>query len=105
MVTYRLQEGRFGENWTDVDDYPRDASDLAAWVQIARNCETFDGKYELRIIDDASVEVWHLVEPYEGASINLFDPPAQWLEAIRQDYGIEADLFLRACRAWIGEHS
>lgn len=101
-LTYVLQEGRGGEDWQDVDDYPRDASDLEAWIKIAKSQDTHGGTYQYRIVDSNGVPVWHQLSPYEGIRVQIYDPePDRWLERIREDYGIDKALFAKACQSWL----
>ncbi len=104
-ITYKLQSGRYGEDWEIVDDYPRDASDLQAWIVIAGRQETHGGKYEYRVVDSNDNPVWHQKSAYEGVRVNIYDPdPANWLNDIRADYGIESALFANACREWLEKY-
>ena len=103
-MKYRLQEGRYAENWQDVDDYPRDASNLEAWIDIGENQETHEGRYHFRIVDENDAVVWTKTPPYgEGVHINLADASHGWLEEIRRDYLIPVELFKAACEAWLAD--
>lgn len=103
--TYQLQTGRYGENWMDEDSYPRDQSDLAAWIELGRDCDGLGGKYHYRIIDEDGNVMWTMTPPYEGVSINLAGDANLWLDSIRNDYGLDETTFYRACLRWIGEHN
>jgi hypothetical protein len=104
MTTYQLQEGRYGENWQNVDDFPRDPGNLDAWIAIGKNMDCHGGKYQYRIVDEQGNAVWQRQEPYEGVSINVFAAnPAEWLEDIRRDYGVASDVWRAACDRWLAE--
>lgn len=100
-ITYQLQEGRYGEDWQDVRQFPRDQSDLAAWIALAENMDSFEGKYEHRIIDNQGVVVWQVKSPYEPIRINIYGNPYEWMERLRKTYGIDAELWAKACQAFL----
>lgn len=103
-MKYQLQMGRGGEDWRDVDDYPRDQTDLAAWIEIGNGSETHGGKYHYRIVDENGQTVWTAVPPYDSPHLNLAEPGRAWLDGIRQGYGLSADQFKTACRDWLEAH-
>lgn len=105
-MKYQLEVGRHGDNWKEVgDEYPRDQTDLEAWKEIGENQETYEGKYHFRIVDENGKVVWTKTPPYEGIWVNLAEEPQIWLEEIREDYGINEELFRIACRAWLEHHA
>lgn len=105
-MKYQLQSGKYGGDWQDEDDdYPRDQSDLRAWIEIAEDADSFDGKYQYRIVDQKGTVVWRQYTPREGVPINQSQPPSKWLRNIQRDYGIPDDLFAQACREWLKQHA
>lgn len=106
-MNYRLQEGRYGDNWQDHPEYPRDASDLAAWIQIGNNQDDHDGRYHYRIVDEQGDIVWTKIPPYERLKINVVGDSANWMDSLRENYAISKEQFAAACRAWLvkEEHS
>jgi len=105
-MNYTLQIGRYGQEWDDMPvalDSWDDPRDLTAWIRKGRAQDDFGGLYQFRIIDEAGQVVWHLVAPFEGVRVNQAGDGAQWLEEIRQDYGIDADVWTAACQAWLAD--
>lgn len=103
-MEYTLEEAIYGQDWYEYDHrYRFPSNDLEACIEYAKRIETHD-KYHFRLVDDEDNIVWTKTLPYEGIAINLADSPVNWLQAIRNDYGIDDDDFAAACRAWLEQY-
>lgn len=99
MEKYILQSGRWGNNWENFDEEPDIPEEFLALVEYARGLDTY-GSYHYRIVGEDGNVMWTRTIPYEGVSINMADSPSRWLDTIREDYGIEPTVFMRAVLEW-----
>jgi hypothetical protein len=97
-----IQESRYGDEWVDHDlgYYPFDTLEEA--LKAVRKCDDLDGKYTFRIVDDDGVVYYQSAVAYEPLWLDIVK--IDWLEAIRQNYGVSDDIWKRACEYWLDHH-
>ncbi len=101
---YQLQSSRRGDAFKNDDrwGYPKDQSNLEEWVEIGESCDSFEGKFSYRIVDQDGNFAWTAINAEYAPSINLLEP--NWLDDIRGVYGVDGETFAAACRAWLEQH-
>lgn len=104
---YRIQTTHGEGNWIDptedLDDIPfiNEFPDIDSARRAVEQYELCTEKIYARIVDDHDKQRALFIKPYEGVTIDVEQRGAIWLDAIREDYGLEEDLFLKACKEWI----
>lgn len=111
-MKYRLQEGKWGEDWKDInpdDDYDPDDevqfdhTDLDAFIKFSEDMDLWEN-WERRIIDDAGNEVYHIVKgDDEGPIIDLCGDPVIQMNSIFGAYYIEDTVLLTWVKAWLAD--
>jgi hypothetical protein len=101
-MKYRLQLGKWGIDW--IDEPVSEDDTLEELVSRANQMDLYEGKYQVRILNNNGEVVCHFVMPQDPRRIDLLSAePFAWLEEIRLSYGIPGELFERACRNWLAQ--
>lgn len=102
---FTLEYQRYGDGWKKyAEDYEiyDNPETLEQWVEVGEDQETYDGRYEYRIVDDNGIVMWTKIPPSEGVHLNLAQDG--WMNDIQSDYGLDNTVWAKACRQWLAQH-
>lgn len=104
LIRYTLEIGRWGEDWhekaVEITD-PADFGNLEVYKDAARAFIADFPQYEARILDAAGKVCAHLLHAVEMPAVDIKAPGREWLEAVREGYGLPVDVFAAALRDWL----
>jgi hypothetical protein len=104
LIRYKLEIGRWGEDWhekaVDITN-PADFANLTVYKHAAFAFINDFPQYEARIVDSSGTICAHFLPPIDVHPIDIKLAGHIWLDVLRESYGIPEETFAAALRAWL----
>jgi ABC-type proline/glycine betaine transport system substrate-binding protein len=101
---FTLEIGRWGEDWHEHAvpiTRPEDFHNLDVFKDAAREFIEDFPQYEARVLNEKKQIIAHLIHAVDMPVIDIKASGADWIDRIREGYGLPGDTFARAVREWL----